>query len=343
MEFGAVQANAPTMQLPETIELHELRLTKGIEEANYPNDYERMTNIAYDTEVPKMSEYVLFTDSCCDLTTEMADKLGLTVLPLCVDIDGDIYYNYLDEREISFKSFYEKLRTKCPTKTSAVNVGQFEEAMEPILASGKDVLYIAFSSGLSGTYNAALIAIEELSAKYPERKIYAVDTLAASAGQGMLCYYAWLEKEKGKTIEEVRDYLEENKLKMCHWFTIDDLMFLKRGGRVSAATAVLGSMLSIKPVLHVDDEGHLINMSKARGRKASIRALADEAERLGVDLKDQEIFISHGDCLEDAEYLAELMRTRFGVKEVYISYVGPVIGSHSGPGTLALFFWGTSR
>lgn len=290
-----------------------------------------------------MSEYIILTDSSCDLSAEMADKLGLNVLPLCVDIDGNVYHNYLDEREISFKAFYEKLRTKCPTKTSAVNVGQFEEVMEPMLAAGKDILYLAFSSGLSGTYNASLIAIEELSAKYPERKIYAVDTLAASGGQGMLCYYACLEKEKGKTIEEVRDYVEENKLKMCHWFTIDDLMFLKRGGRVSAATAVVGSMLSIKPVLHVDDEGRLVSMSKARGRKAAIRALADEAEKTGVNLKDQVIFITHGDCAEDAEYLADIMRTRFGVKEVVINYIGPVIGSHAGPGTIALFFWGTSR
>lgn len=290
-----------------------------------------------------MSEYVIMTDSCCDLTAEMAQKLDLVVIPLCVEIEGKVYYNYLDQREITFKDFYDKLRTKCPTKTSSINVSQFEEAMEPILASGKDILYIGFSSGLSGTYNTSLIAIEELSARYPDRKIYAVDTLAASQGQGMICYYAYLEKQKGKTIEEVRDFVETNRLKMCMWFTIDDLMFLKRGGRVSATTAVLGSMLSIKPVLHVDDEGHLISMSKARGRKASIRAIVDEAAQRGIDIENQVIFITHGDCLEDAQYLADLMRERFHVKEIHINHVGLVIGSHSGPGTLALFFWGTSR
>lgn len=290
-----------------------------------------------------MSEYVIMTDSCCDLTAEMAQKLDLTVVPLCVEIEGKVYYNYLDQREITFKDFYDKLRTKCPTKTSSINVAQFEEAMEPILAAGKDILYIGFSSGLSGTYNTSLIAIEELSARYPDRKIYAVDTLAASQGQGMICYYAYLEKQKGKTIEEVRDFVETNRLKMCMWFTIDDLMFLKRGGRISATTAVLGSMLSIKPVLHVDDEGHLISMSKARGRKASIRALVDEAAQRGIDIENQVLFITHGDCLEDAQYLAELVRERFHVKEIHINHVGPVIGSHSGPGTLALFFWGTSR
>lgn len=290
-----------------------------------------------------MSEYVIVTDSCCDLTAEMAQKLDLTVIPLCVEIEGKVYYNYLDEREITFKDFYDKLRTKCPTKTSSINVSQFEEAMAPILASGKDILYIGFSSGLSGTYNTSLIAIEELSARYPDRKIYAVDTLAASQGQGMICYYAYLEKQKGKTIEEVRDFVENNRLKMCMWFTIDDLMFLKRGGRISATTAVLGSMLSIKPVLHVDDEGHLISMSKARGRKASIRAIVDEAAQRGIDIENQVLFITHGDCLEDAQYLAELVRERLHVKEIHINHVGPVIGSHSGPGTLALFFWGTSR
>lgn len=290
-----------------------------------------------------MSEYVIVTDSCCDLTAEMAQKLDLTVIPLCVEIEGKVYYNYLDEREITFKDFYDKLRTKCPTKTSSINVSQFEEAMAPILASGKDILYIGFSSGLSGTYNTSLIAIEELSARYPDRKIYAVDTLAASQGQGMICYYACLEKQKGKTIEEVRDFVENNRLKMCMWFTIDDLMFLKRGGRISATTAVLGSMLSIKPVLHVDDEGHLISMSKARGRKASIRAIVDEAAQRGIDIENQVLFITHGDCLEDAQYLAELVRERLHVKEIHINHVGPVIGSHSGPGTLALFFWGTSR
>lgn len=290
-----------------------------------------------------MSEYVIMTDSSCDLPAKLAEEMELTVLPLYVDVDGQKYTNYLDEREISFAEIYAKLRTKCPAKTSAVNVNDFMEPMENLLKAGKDVLYIGFSSGLSGTYSAGAMAARELSEKYPERKILTCDSLCASLGQGLLIYLAWQEKRKGKTIEEVRDFVEDHKLHLCHWFTIDDLMFLKRGGRVSGATAIVGSMLSIKPVMHVDNEGHLIKVSTARGRKASIKALADRAEELGVDLQSQTIFISHGDCVEDANYLADIMRSRFNVKDVVINHVGPVIGAHSGPGTIALFFLGKER
>ena len=290
-----------------------------------------------------MSDYVIMTDSSCDLPAALADKMGLTVLPLSVYIEDKRYINYLDEREISFREIYAKLRTKCPAKTSAVNMSEFIAPMEEILQSGKDLLYIGFSSGLSGTYNAGAAAGQELAAKYPERKVYSVDSLCASMGQGLLVWYAWQRQQAGESIEQVRDWLEENKLHLCHWFTIDDLMFLKRGGRISATTAVVGSMLSIKPVMHVDDEGHLIKVGTARGRKASIKALADEAGKRGIDLQNQTIFISHGDCLEEANFLADIMRSRFNVKDVVISYVGPVIGAHSGPGTIALFFLGTSR
>lgn len=290
-----------------------------------------------------MNEFVLLTDSSCDLPVALADKMELAVLPLSVFVEGKKYLNYLDEREISLKDFYSMLRTNVPTKTSAANINDFEEFMEPFLKEGKDILYIAFSSGLSGTYNASAIAAQELMEKYPERKVYCVDTLAASLGQGMLIYYAWQEKQRGKNIEEVRDFLEENKLHLCHWFTIDDLMFLKRGGRISASTAVLGSMLNIKPVLHVDNDGKLISVDKARGRKASIRALVERAGQLGVNLQEQTIFICHGDCEEDANYLADQMRSRFGIKEIIINPIGPVIASHSGPGTLSVFFFGSER
>ncbi len=290
-----------------------------------------------------MSEYVIMTDSSCDLPAKLADEMELTVLPLYVDVDGQKFTNYLDEREISFAEIYAKLRTKCPAKTSAVNVNDFMEPMESLLKDGKDVLYIGFSSGLSGTYNAGAMAARELAEKYPERKILTSDSLCASMGQGLLVYLAWQQKQQGKSIEEVRDFVEENKLHLCHWFTIDDLMFLKRGGRVSGATAIVGSMLSIKPVMHVDNDGHLIKVDTARGRKASIKALADRAEQLGIDLANQVVFISHGDCIEDANYLADIMRNRFHVKDVVISYVGPVIGAHSGPGTIALFFLGRER
>ena len=290
-----------------------------------------------------MSEYVIMTDSSCDLPAKMADDMGIFVLPLSVYIEDKKYFNYLDEREIAFSEIYAKLRTKCPAKTSAINMNDFLVPMEEILSSGKDLLYIGFSSGLSGTYNAGAAAAQEMAEKYPERKVYAVDSLCASMGQGLLIYHAWQHKQAGESIEQVRDWVIDNRLHLCHYFTIDDLMFLKRGGRISGATAVVGSMLSIKPVMHVDNEGHLIKIGTARGRKASIRALADGAGKLGIDLENQVIFISHGDCLDDAEYLANIMRERYHVKDVVISYVGPVIGAHSGPGTVALFFLGTER
>ena len=290
-----------------------------------------------------MGEYIIMTDSSCDLPASLAEKMELTVLPLYVDVNGQRYTNYLDEREIKFSEIYAKLRTKCPAKTSAVNMNDFMEVMAPILDGGKDILYIGFSSGLSSTYDAGAMAARELTERWPDRKIYAVDSLCASMGQGLLVYLAWQQKQLGRTIEEVRDYVEGNKLHLCHWFTIDDLMFLKRGGRISGATAIVGSMLSIKPVMHVDNDGHLIKVSTARGRKASIKALADEAAKRGVDLENQTIFISHGDCLEEANFLADIMRSRFKVKDVVVNYVGPVIGAHSGPGTIALFFLGTER
>lgn len=290
-----------------------------------------------------MSDFVIMTDSSCDLPASLAEEMELTVLPLTYYIEDRVYTNYLDEREIAFSEIYAKLRTKCPAKTSAVNMNDFMGPMEALLKAGKDVLYIGFSSGLSGTYSAGAMAAQELAGAYPERKIYTVDSLCASMGQGLLVYHAWQQKKQGKSIEEVRDFVENTKLHLCHWFTIDDLMFLKRGGRVSGATAIVGSMLSIKPVMHVDNEGHLIKVDTARGRKASIKALADKAAQLGEDLSGQTIFISHGDCIEDANFLADIMRSRFNVKDVVISYVGPVIGAHSGPGTVALFFLGRER
>jgi DegV family protein with EDD domain len=215
--------------------------------------------------------------------------------------------------------------------------------MEPLLQAGKDVLVLAFSSGLSTTYNSAVIAAEDLKERYPDRKVYVVDTLCASMGQGLLVYLTAQQKADGKTIEEARDFAEESKRRLCHWFTVDDLNHLKRGGRISAATALVGTMLSIKPVLHVDDEGHLISMGKARGRQASLKALVDKMEETAIDPGSQTVFISHGDCLRDAETVAAMVKERFGVQNVVISYVGPVIGSHSGPGTMALFFLGRQR
>jgi len=290
-----------------------------------------------------MSPFVILTDSCADLSAEMVAQLDVQVLPLSYNMDGKIVYNYPDNREMDPHEFYELLRGGKTATTSAVNVAQFAEAMEPNLLEGKDVLVLAFSSGLSTTYNSAVIAADDLREKYPERKIFVVDTLCASMGQGLLVYLAAGERAKGKSIEEVRDWVEANKMSVAHQFTVNDLFHLKRGGRVSATTAVVGTMLAIKPVLHVDDEGHLINIGKARGRGASLKALVDTMEKAAVDPASQTVFISHGDCAEDAQAVADMVRERMGVKEIIMNFIGPVIGAHAGPGTVALFYIAKER
>lgn len=290
-----------------------------------------------------MRDFVIMTDSCCDLTAQMAEELESTVLPLSLLIGDDTYRNYLDGREIGFKEFYDRVRGGAMPTTSAVSVGDFEDTMRPILQTGKDILYLAFSSALSTTYQSAVIAANELKDEFPDAKIYTVDSKAASLGQGLFVYLCAQQKKDGKTIEEVYTYAEDIKLKVCHWFTVDDLNHLKRGGRVSAATALVGTMLSIKPILHVDNEGRLINVGKTRGRKASLMALVDQMEKTAIDPANQTIFISHGDCEEDANIVADEIRKRFGVETIHINYVGPVIGSHTGTGVVALFFLGTER
>ncbi len=290
-----------------------------------------------------MSNFVILTDSSCDLSHEMAEQLGLHVVPLTVSSPKGDFRNYLDHREVDVATFYGYLRAGDMCKTSAINTEQWTEAMEEIIKEGKDVLCLAFSSGLSGTYSASAIAAQDLSEKYPERKVYSVDTLCASMGQGLLVYLAAKKQQEGASIEEVRDWAEANKLSVAHWFTVDDLMHLKRGGRVSAATAVVGTMLKIKPVLHVDDEGKLISMEKARGRKAALNMLVDKLGETAINPAEQEIFISHGDCLADAEYVASKIKERFGVKNVVINFIGPVIGAHAGPGTVAVFWLANQR
>jgi len=290
-----------------------------------------------------MGEYVILTDSSADLTAELVAELGVEVIPLSFTMEDKTYFNYPDNRDIDPADFYARLRGGAMATTAAVNVADYTEAIEPILKQGKDVLVLAFSSGLSATCHSAQIAAGELMEQYPGRKVYVVDTLCASLGQGLLVWYAANLKKQGKTMEEVRDWTEEHKLNLCHWFTVDDLHFLKRGGRISAATAVLGTMLSIKPVMHVDNEGHLIKVGTARGRNASLKVLVDHMEQTVLDLKGQSIFISHGDCLADAQKVADDIRARFGVEDIVINYVGPVIGAHSGPGTVALFFMGSER
>lgn len=290
-----------------------------------------------------MNEYVIFTDSSVDLDDSMMKELELEFQPLIFNMDGKEYANWPDGREIGFTEFYNKLRSGSMSSTSQVNTDAFVDSFRPYLEQGKDVLYLGFSSGLSGTVNSGRIAAEELAPEYKDARVVVVDTLAASLGQGLLVWHAVQLKRQGKTLDEVAAYVEENKLKLAHWFTVDDLNFLKRGGRLSGAAALFGTMLNIKPVLHVDNEGHLIAMEKVRGRKQSLLALVDHMEKTAINPKDQTVFISHGDCLDDANFLADEVRKRFGVKDIYINHVGPVIGSHSGPGTMALFFIAEER
>ena len=286
------------------------------------------------------TDFVILTDSGSDLTPEMAAELQVQVMPLMYTLgDGEPMPG--DAADI--KDFYKQLREGKSAKTSAANYEDLLKTLEDIVSKGKDVLYIAFSSGLSSTVSTAMLVAGELAEKYSERKIYVADSLAASLGHGLLVYLAAKQRAAGASIDAVRDFVEENKLHLCHWFTVDDLHHLKRGGRVSAATAAIGTMLSIKPVLHVDDAGHLINVSKARGRKASLAALVERMEQTAIDPAGQTVFISHGDALEDAQAVAQMVRDKMGVQDIHIGYIGPVIGAHSGPGTIALFFLGTQR
>ena len=288
-----------------------------------------------------MSEYVIFTDSACDIPEEILREWGVEYRWLTYTFDGEFkqYSNY----GLPYPEFYDRVRKGGVARTSAVNADAFLDGFESILQTGKDILYIGFSSGLSSTYDAACIAAKELLEKYPGRKIRCVDTRAASAGFGLLLYMAVEKKKVGASLEENEQYILDNRFHLCHWFTVEDLIYLKRGGRISATTAIVGNILSFKPVMHMDNPGHLINMFKVRGRKNSLIALADKYGELALDPSGGTVFISHGDCLDDAQKLADMLRERFGVKVAKIVYVGPVIGAHSGPGTIALFFLGRER
>lgn len=287
-----------------------------------------------------MAEYVIFTDSSCDLPSDKIAEYGLKVASLELNIEGK---GTVLNHEIDPKEAYRLLREKHTIKTAAANMDKFIELFEKELVEGKDVLYLGFSSGLSATFMSGKNAAEELSEKYPERKVIAIDTLCASLGQGLLVTLACRKKDEGATIDEVAEYVEQTKLHLCHWFTVDDLFFLKRGGRISAATAIVGTMLSFKPVLHVDNEGHLINITKVRGRRAAIAALAEKMKETAIDPANQTIYICHGDCYDDAKLLADMVTEQFGITDILIDYTGPVIGAHSGPGTLALFYIGKER
>lgn len=286
-----------------------------------------------------MNEYIIFTDSACDLSPALLKEWGVDSCSLSFIFDGEetTYSN----NDLSAEAFYEQMRSGKTAKTSAVNPEAFYEAFEAHLKQGRDILYLGFSGTLSTTYNSAVIAASELSEIYPNRKILTVDTLCASAGVALLIHLTLQQKEKGATIQDAAQFAEDHKARICQWFTTDTLTYLKRGGRVSATTAVFGNMLDIRPVMHVDTEGGLSNVKKVRGRKASIQALCDRLVQTAAE--DTPVFISHADCEADAEALAQLIFRKTGLETQLITDVGPVIGAHAGPGTLALFFVGSER
>lgn len=295
-----------------------------------------------DKERSDMANYLIFTDSTGDLTPALIEQAGLQVLPMTFTLDGATYRNYPDGREMPLSDFYNKLRNGSMSTTSQVTLADFEDAFTPVLEQGQDILYLAFSSGLSGTYQASNLAAQELMEKFPGRRVLTVDSLQASMGEGLFSYLVANYAKGGASLDETADYARKLAPTVCAWFTVDDLMFLKRGGRCSGAAAVAGTLLGIKPVLHVDDEGHLIPLEKVRGRRASLDALVKHYQATALDVTGGTVFLSHGDCKADCDYVADKLRA-LGVKNLHIGDIGPVIGAHSGPGTVALFWVGSKR
>lgn len=289
-----------------------------------------------------MPDFLIVTDSAGDLNADLAQEMGVTVVPLSFIIGDEAYHDYPDRRDMELETFYERLKTDQAT-TNAPNVEDFETAIESGLQAGRDVLILAFSSALSSTYQSAYLAAQELGERYPERTIHCVDTLCASMGQGLLVYLASKLRDSGMGIDQVHAWVQAHKMNICSQFTVDDLHFLKRGGRISSATAVVGSVLSIKPVLCVNDEGKLINVGKARGRGASLKALVERMEQTVDHTIKQTVFISHSQCPEDAQLVADLVRERLHITDIKIGLIGPVIGAHTGQGTVALFYVGSAR
>ena len=287
-----------------------------------------------------MRDYIITVNSTVDTGKEWLEERNVPVIPLKYTIDGQ---EYTDMYGLSDKEFFQKLREGKMSVTSQINPEEAKEMLEPYVKEGKDVLHLAFSSALSGTCNSMKIAAEELQEEYPEAKGIVVDTLCACMGEAMLLYYALKQKEAGKTIEEVAQWAEENKLHVCHNVTVDDLFHLHRGGRVSKTAAVLGTMVKVKPIIHMDDNGALQVIGKERGRKKSLHKIVDMAVERSKGWDNEIIMITHGDCLEDAEYVAKLVREKMGVENVFIHNIGTVIGSHTGPGVVATFCMGNKR
>lgn len=287
------------------------------------------------------ADYVIYTDSACDISPALLAEWGVKCVSMRFEFDGD--GQDANGAQISVGEFYRRMRAGGVAKTAAINLEGFRAAFEEELQAGRDILYVAFSSGLSNTCDTGRMAARELEERYSRRSVRVVDSLCASAGEGLLVWHGVQQKQAGASLEEAAAYLEGIRLQICHWFTVEDLVYLKRGGRVSATAALAGSLLGIKPMLHVDDEGHLIPMFKVRGRKASIQALADQYAKLARKAGEGTVFLSHGDCPDDAHQLERLLWEAHGIRVAVTADIGPVIGAHSGPGTLALFFLGKER
>lgn len=288
-----------------------------------------------------MSNFAIFTDSACDLSEKVLNELDVKSIDLTFVFEGE--EKQYTNRDMSVADFYDRMRKGGVAKTSAINADTFKTVFEEELKKGNDVLYIGLSSGLSATYASARMAAEELGESYPDRKIMAVDSLCASAGQGLLVALASDMRKSGADVSKTARYVFDIRMSVSHWFTVDDLVYLKRGGRVSTATALLGGMLNIKPVLHVDNEGHLVSVSKARGRKAALKEIVEKYGELAKTPNEGRIFISQADCMEDAKEVARMIKEKFGVETELIENIGPVIGAHAGPGTLALFYIAKER
>ncbi|WP_353892601.1 DegV family protein [Proteinivorax hydrogeniformans] len=288
-----------------------------------------------------MKKPLIVTDSCCDLPLDLVKDYDIPIIKLSFSFKGK---NHTDDfgQSIGYKEFYDEVRGGEVPTTSQINTYDFEQFFAPYLEKGEDIIYISFSSALSGTCQSAMIAKETLNEKYPQGNLTVVDSKCASMGQGLLVYLAYKQLEQGKTKDEIVAWLEDNKMRLNHWFTVSDLNHLKRGGRVSAASATVGTLLSIKPILHVDNEGRLVPKTKVKGRKKSIKSLCNYLQE-NISEENQTVFISHGDCEDEANKLAELIKDVYKPKEIILNYIGPVIGSHSGPGTIALFFMGEER
>ena len=290
-----------------------------------------------------MRDYIIVTDATSDIPNEMANEINVKVVPMSFSLGEKNYNHYPDYRELDIKTFYDKQRAGQTSLTTQINVAVYLDFFEEIIKSDKDVLYISFSSALSSTYQSSVLAAKELNEKYPDFKIITIDSKAATLGETLLVKLAAQKKSEGMNIEDLSKWVDDNHLKVCHYFTVDDLNHLKRGGRMTAMTAFIGTALDIKPILHVNDEGKLIPLDKVRGRKKALKVLFNYLAELSENLEEQTIFIGHGDCIEDARYLESLIKEAYKVKEVIIHPIGPIIGSHTGPGAITLFFLGKHR